>query len=495
MASKITLAIAWATLLIGYQAALGQPEDERVEWVFEIPSNPPGSFVGVGDDGSIYITDDLRLYALTPNGSLKWTLDGVSGGQPITFGDDGTLYTSMSGRGIAAVNPNGTLQWEYWPTDNRRTICGPSVGPDGHVYAVQEQHLGLGQGLYALNSSGKLLWTNPGDPGLGRADLGHAQIVFGPDRLYTAVEGFRGGFPGSWCFGLDGKQIWHSGAGGLEIPATSFPKVLPDGRVAFRWGQIGVMVIQPDGDVDWIEEHGDAGLLVGPAVGSDGVLYAGNWQGVRLWALNADGTTRWKGDDDSANALFGLTVAPDNSKVIATGAPGWIGAWVRGYDPANGDLLWQVDIPYENDLPPYIYTSTTAFSPDSQTAYVTVRYWDDSVKHSYLYAIRIGDGTPYDLSVENLVGGSDATFTITDATPNHEQFVVYSLRGLGSTPVGKLNITLDLAKPALVTSGKADGNGRFERALRIPNGVSGRTVWFQGAQMDHTTPVVEETVQ
>jgi len=101
----------------------------------------------------------------------------------------------------------------------------------------------------------------------------------------------------------------------------------------------------------------------------------------------------------------------------------------------------------------------------------------------------------YWLSVENLVSGQTAAFTLTGATANANQYLVYSLRGPGSTFVGQLNVTLDLARPVLLTSGRADANGAFETTVHVPRAASGRTVWFQGAEMNRTTPAFREVVQ
>ena len=101
----------------------------------------------------------------------------------------------------------------------------------------------------------------------------------------------------------------------------------------------------------------------------------------------------------------------------------------------------------------------------------------------------------YTLTVANLVGGSDAVFTIHGATPLLNQYLVYSLRGPGSTRVPQLNVTLDLARPVLLTSGRADANGTFETTVHVPRAASGRTVWFQGAEMNRTTPAFSEVVR
>jgi len=104
-------------------------------------------------------------------------------------------------------------------------------------------------------------------------------------------------------------------------------------------------------------------------------------------------------------------------------------------------------------------------------------------------------GRAYALSVANLVGGEDATFTIANGTANQNQYLVYSLRGPGSTRVPQLNVTLDLAQPVLFASGRANSQGAFEATVRVPRAASGRTVWFQGAEMNRTTPAFSEVVQ
>ncbi|MCC6909714.1 MAG: hypothetical protein IT430_17395, partial [Phycisphaerales bacterium] len=90
---------------------------------------------------------------------------------------------------------------------------------------------------------------------------------------------------------------------------------------------------------------------------------------------------------------------------------------------------------------------------------------------------------------------SDAAFTIINATPSVNQYIVYSLRGLGSTFVPQLNVTLDLAQPALLTSGRADAQGMLQKSVHVPPAAAGRTVWFQGAEANRTTGVISEVVR
>lgn len=489
--SSLKVAIASIAFLTSTQAAIAQL-DERILWRFELPSPYAGAHIGVGDDGTVYATDNLDLYSLSPDGDLNWTLAGAGGGRPITFAPDGTIYTAALGAGIVAIHPDGTERWVFMPPSGVSLHTGPNVGPDGNLYAVQEIRAGEGIGAYSVDADGNLHWSDPGDPEIGPADLSNSDVVFGDDRLFAGMDFPRGHGAVTYAYTLDGSQVGYSGGGGWELPATSFPRMMLDGRIAYRYGQVGLMAVTQDGAIDWQLVHpGGASFVIGPAVGPDGVLYAGNWSGIRLWAVDADGTTRWVRDYESGFWIDTLAVAPDNSVLVATGTPGW----VRGYDPANGDLLWQVDLPMEQGLAQYAETVRAAFSPDSQTAYVTTRFVGDGVGHSYVYAIRTGGGEAYVLGVDNLVAGADAVFSIQGATPNERQILAYSLVGPGSKYVPRLDVTLDLANPKILASGRADADGVLELSVPMPPGSRGRALWLQAAEAGRTTNVVAEVVE
>ncbi len=413
------ISMAALTIVLGHALpAFAGPLGERVLWRFEMPSNVSGAFVGVGADGTVYATDNLRLYALSPEGTLLWTMAGAGGGRPITFADDGTIYTSWSGTGVRAIDPDGTLQWEFIPPDIMPLLAGPNVGPDGNIYAVQDTSVGgAGLGAFSLDPDGQFRWSELGEPPIfNTAGGSNSDIVFGTDRLFAGIIGANGP-PPTYAFDFDGDQVWYTGGVDLSIPATSFPRMLPDGRIAFRLAQTGLMAVWQNGDVDWQLSHpGGASNVVLPAVGSDGVIYSGNWSGVRLWAVNPNGTTRWVRAHESGNWLQALGVSPDNATIVAQGTPGW----VHGYSPANGDLLWQVDLLPEEGLPQIPVTVRPAFSPNSQTAYVTTMFVGSGVGHTYLYAIRIGDEIqpmPGDLDGDGQVGVKDLLILLGDWGP------------------------------------------------------------------------------
>ena len=137
-----------------------------IKWRFEVAGQyilqPPA----VAPDGSVAVVGSSgRLYSLTADGALRWSVPGVGGDGGPSIGPDGTVYVG-SGDRITAVAPDGTIRWTFVePTNGQGVIAGPTVGPDGNIYVVAD--LG-GLGAYALSPAGDLLWNNPGDPNLQR---------------------------------------------------------------------------------------------------------------------------------------------------------------------------------------------------------------------------------------------------------------------------------------------------------------------------------------
>ncbi len=101
----------------------------------------------------------------------------------------------------------------------------------------------------------------------------------------------------------------------------------------------------------------------------------------------------------------------------------------------------------------------------------------------------------YRVDVSDLIAGQAARFTVSNATPLAAQYIVYSLSGQGSTPVPPLNVVLDLARPSLLESGRADDLGAWSVVRRVPTHAAGRDVWFQCAERGRTTPPVWGRVQ
>lgn len=99
------------------------------------------------------------------------------------------------------------------------------------------------------------------------------------------------------------------------------------------------------------------------------------------------------------------------------------------------------------------------------------------------------------LAVSNLIAGQNGQFDVTGGNPNTLTYLAYSIRGLGSTYVAPLNVTLDLTRPIQAGAAKmSNSSGSASWTLRIPGGTSGQHVWFQAAQYGRKSNVADKTI-
>ncbi|MBL1217062.1 MAG: hypothetical protein D8M59_06145 [Planctomycetes bacterium] len=95
-----------------------------------------------------------------------------------------------------------------------------------------------------------------------------------------------------------------------------------------------------------------------------------------------------------------------------------------------------------------------------------------------------------------LIGGQNATFTLSGGLPSTNSFLAYSLRGIGTTSVPQLNITIDLNKPAQAGGiAKTNSSGIANWTLPVPGAGSGRSVWFQALQYECKSSVLATSIQ
>ena len=112
--------------------------DGTIRWQsFDLEGYPTAS--AVGRDGTIYLgTSNGLVYALDAGGTEKWRFYCEGGaavrGSSITLGPDGTLYFASSTY-LYALRPDGIEKWRFDPGD-RIWFEGPAIGPDGTIYEL-----------------------------------------------------------------------------------------------------------------------------------------------------------------------------------------------------------------------------------------------------------------------------------------------------------------------------------------------------------------------
>ena len=253
--------------------------------------------------GAIYIgSADHYLYALNPDGSLKWSYltDGIidsagalgrfdpqKGYAPLTFiSGDGFMYNFRTDDGIA--DPAQRLLWKYQAelrpgvSYNRWFEGNVAIGPDGTLYAGNTNF-----NYYAIHPDGAPNWT------------------------YSTTSN-------NWsqsAFAADGTIYW----GSLD---TFIHAVAPDGLEVWRKRTLGF-------------------VAASAAVGSDGTVYIGSFDS-NLYALDPlTGKTRWTfptNDHIYSSAALGADAQGNTTAIYFGSADGMFYA----VNP-QGKLLWKYD--------------------------------------------------------------------------------------------------------------------------------------------------------
>ncbi|MFW5652970.1 MAG: S8 family serine peptidase [Planctomycetota bacterium] len=114
-------------------------------------------------------------------------------------------------------------------------------------------------------------------------------------------------------------------------------------------------------------------------------------------------------------------------------------------------------------------------------------------------AVRVFDcGDPdgkMNLTIENFVAGSTARLTAEKSTPNQMVYFLYSIVGEGRTRAPALGVMLDLEQPTLAASAIADRDGRATVLRGLPDGLDGREIWVQAAEVGRKSNVANTVVR
>lgn len=220
----------------------------------------------VAADGTIYAAGDENntLYALDPNGQLKWSY--LTNGQLSTpaVGADGTVYVSSgstqdntvrnrSDAALHAFNPDGTIKWtsEIGEFLSASYLSAPAIGADGTVYT------GTAKNLYAFEPENGTRKTIQ-----GQAVQGGAAEAYGKAYL-TAV-----GADGTIYTGNDSALI----------------AVNPDGTK--KWDQLNIRK-HP------FQQENRNVMNAHIAIGADGTLYTRALHPAMVYAISPGGDNKW----------------------------------------------------------------------------------------------------------------------------------------------------------------------------------------------------------
>jgi outer membrane protein assembly factor BamB len=270
-----------------------------------------GTSPALSPAGRIYIgTDDGRLLALKPNGTLAWayqTEGHITSSSP-ALGRSGMIYigtelaldtTPVTTEGsdyplipldgkLYAIKPDGTLVWTF--STGASIWSGPVIADDGTIYVastvsvsypegvVDEAHNPKTGKLFALTPQGKEKWsyplleTNQGSAALARDGtvyIGSWHRTSTPDLDSTGQL---------YAFSPQGELLWQGPYGCICTPCVG-----ADGTIYSGGLDCKLYALSPGGAVLWSYEMGQ--LIAGsPVIAPDGTLYVGCSDGY-LYAI------------------------------------------------------------------------------------------------------------------------------------------------------------------------------------------------------------------
>ena len=250
---------------------------------------------------------------------LEWqySLAGHVTYSSFAVGDDSTIYRGLWGPLMVALNNDGTLKWQYAPSEPASGLeTPPAVDSMGNVYYVKNV-----TGLVAVSSSGSLLWTRSG-PG----DYGWPCVAIGFDgTLFVAGD---------------------TGAGSAMIAVNP-----------------------SDGSLVWSRSDiGGPGWFPGVAISEDGATVYAARKGGKVFALCAcTGETIWESAVGGSGEQFGGNPALSGNGILyVMGDDGASNTQVYAVDATNGALLWKYQL---NSYHVYWGPQSPAIGPDG-TLYV-----------------------------------------------------------------------------------------------------------------------------
>ena len=299
-----------------------------------------------------------------------------AGSKGLAVGSDGTVYTGSESN-IMAFNPNGTLKWNFEQNPMAFILLGPNVGPDGNIYAVSTE----GIGIFSLTPAGVLRWTQP--EAYDRRIVDYQEVVFGPNgvnqQMYFLANNHLK------ALRLDGSLVFTNPATGNQ------PAIGPDGTVYATYTALGAYT--PAGSVKWSFSGVINNAATAPDVGPDGVVYFVHNLGT-LYAVNPNGTERWR--VVTSEVMEDPIVSPLNSMIAIGGIPTYgMPGFFKAVSTTTHNELWRVTLSPENggNLVP---DSRPRFAPDGGTFYITAQILggDESNQYGYVYAIDTAGTTP-----------------------------------------------------------------------------------------------------
>jgi outer membrane protein assembly factor BamB len=238
----------------------------RAKWTFDLQGYAgPSASPAIASDGTIYV-GGATLNAINPDGTKKWRYDtGSPIDGPPAIARDGTLYFA-SNVYLYALAPDGSLKWRTRGHAQYPPGSAPAVARNGTIYINSNDGT-----LQAFRPDGRLAWRFDTDGVV--MDVPSSPALAKDGTIYFGGGGAHDG-SGGYLYAVDpsGALEWKYFA---DCDQTA-PTVGGDGTIYFASTTCGTIhALNPDGSLKWGCGNSLDYARSAPVLGSDGTLYAG----------------------------------------------------------------------------------------------------------------------------------------------------------------------------------------------------------------------------
>ncbi len=247
-----------------------------MKWMYRTAAGISGNSA-IAADGTVYVGATGSIVALTASGSEKWAspfkFTATSAPGSIVVDGSGTIYFGADDKRLYAVNPDGSLKWSCLTGGAVR--YGVSVSPDGStIYATAADGW-----VYAIRSAdGSIAWRS------GAISAMYNPAVGDDGSLYVGST--------------NGKLYSYSASGSLnwtfqmQSKVTCAPALAKDGTIYIGSQDMNLYALDPTGQMKWLHRTGGP-IYSAPTIDGGGRVVFGAWRG-KLCSLDpVDGTLEW----------------------------------------------------------------------------------------------------------------------------------------------------------------------------------------------------------
>lgn len=259
----------------------------------------------ISSDGTVYVSDDCALYALTSAGQLKWKSDNFGGVSTPTIDSNGNIYVSSEYR-LYAFNSNGEMLWQTEQIANGVYVSDVAMDSHNNLYVAGRK--GLYSDLYKINrDTGEIITFKD-------ANLFHNMYISldSNDNLYMSVYLYRQ----LVLFDSDLEQL-QTITGLYGRPLLGLIAIDNDNDVSYVMSEDGYIsqISNITREISW-QKYIGGDCLSSATIDDNGIIYVGNDNNM-FYAINIDGTIRWLAELDD-RVIFSAIIDSDGTIYVSS---------------------------------------------------------------------------------------------------------------------------------------------------------------------------------